>query len=402
MPSIKSHPAQVPLASKANLSAVVLARGIADSARVLLAVAAGGRCEFPGCNRYLFEHPVTMKGGNFSEMAHIVAFREAGPRGRQPQRPLDINAIANLLLLCQPCHKEIDTNPGDYPRSLLEENKRRHEERVLYLTGLADKLKTTVVVFKALIGGKPVEISRDEIYEAIAPRWPANRTGNVIDLTALSQDTPEFMSVAVRQIKNDIASILDRTVDGEKPGHLSLFAFGPIPLLVALGAELSNKIQIDFFQRHRDGGQTWRWRGAGGTAKFNAKRVRAGRSSTSVAVVIELSGPSDIRELPPEIDRTFTIYRLGIAGRQPNLGCLRRREDLESFRKTYRDLLATIRKNHPGVREIHLFPAVPLPVAVCCGHDLLPKVHPALLVYDNDKKKGGFTFCVKVNANETR
>lgn len=402
MSSASTNRKRAPPARKSKSSPVVPVRDIAESARVLLAVAAGGRCEFPGCNRYLFEHPVTMKGGNYSQMAHIVAFSEAGPRGMQSCRPMDINAISNLMLLCQPCHKEIDDNPGDYPRSLLETKKKLHEARILHLTGLADSLKTTVVVFKALIGGDSVEISRDEIYEAIAPRWPVDRRGFVIDLTCFSQDTPEFNEVAVKQIRNDLASLLGRTMDGEKPGHLSLFALGPIPLLVALGAELSNKLRVDFFQRHREKGSTWKWQATGGVARFKVQKIRPGRVERAVAVLVDLSGPLDIGSLPAEINKTFPIYRLSLANQDPNAGFLRRRQDLENFRKAYRNLLATIMKDNPGVREIHLFPAMPAPVAVCCGHDLLPKVHPELLVYDRDKRKGGFNFCAKVNANETR
>src|ERR1700693_2573760 len=80
-------------------------RHIPEATKILLAVHAGGRCEFRGCNRYLFEHPLTLQGGNFSEHAHIVAFSELGPRGTDGARPEDINSPDNLVLLCATCHK---------------------------------------------------------------------------------------------------------------------------------------------------------------------------------------------------------------------------------------------------------------------------------------------------------
>ena len=52
------------------------------------------------------------------------------------------------------------------------------------------------------------------------------------------------------------------------------------------------------------------------------------------------------------------------------------------------------------VKELHLFPAVPALIAILCGRELLPKVHPELLVYDFDKQKAGFTFQLKVNPHE--
>jgi hypothetical protein len=39
-------------------------------------------------------------------------------------------------------------------------------------------------------------------------------------------------------------------------------------------------------------------------------------------------------------------------------------------------------------------------VAVLCGRELLPKIDPVLLVYDNDRRKGGFNLTMKVNEYE--
>ena len=55
-------------------------------------------------------------------MAHVVAFKKGGPRGSGP-RPEDINDVGNLMLLCPPCHKLIDTHPEKYPVSVLEKYK---------------------------------------------------------------------------------------------------------------------------------------------------------------------------------------------------------------------------------------------------------------------------------------
>ena len=81
-----------------TISPVVAARDIPNRVRLLLCVQAGGRCEFDGCNAYLFEDSLTLTNGNFSEAAHIVAFREQGPRGADPNRPANINQLANVML----------------------------------------------------------------------------------------------------------------------------------------------------------------------------------------------------------------------------------------------------------------------------------------------------------------
>ena len=60
---------------------------------------------------------------------------------------------------------------------------------------------------------------------------------------------------------------------------------------------------------------------------------------------------------------------------------------------------AAIKADHEDPTELHLFPAVPAPIAVCIGRDLLPKVDPALVIYDANKKNaGGFARTLEVNS----
>jgi hypothetical protein len=75
---------------------------------------------------------------------------------------------------------------------------------------------------------------------------------------------------------------------------------------------------------------------------------------------------------------------------------LRLRQDLENFRIVYQEALATIIKTHGLVEAIDLFPAVPAPIAILCGRELLAKVHPRLRVYDYNKNTGGFSFALEV------
>ena len=72
----------------------------------------------------------------------------------------------------------------------------------------------------------------------------------------------------------------------------------------------------------------------------------------------------------------------------------------EIFRTTYQEALGAIVLEHGSGGSLHLFPAVPAPVAVLCGRELLPKAHPELRVYDFDAAKGGFQFQLTVNNHD--
>ena len=101
--------------------------------------------------------------------------------------------------------------------------------------------------------------------------------------------------------------------------------------------------------------------------------------------------------MPAPIDETFSLYELTLAGEAPSPLFLRQRADLVNFRHAYMLALRQIAAAHPRLSDLHLFPAVPAPVAIVCGHALLPKVDPRLRVYDADRSSGGFVFVTTVN-----
>src|SRR5690606_37653638 len=137
-------------------------------------------------------------------------------------------------------HKLFDTDEHvhEYPDELLREIKQRHEARIERLTACHPDDKTTILRFRANFDhGQPVDaIHNSAIEEAILPRYMQDDKGVEIDLTVLSFDTtPEYWRTAKREIKRRLRGLCDPTVLAESVRHLSVFALGPIPLLVALG-----------------------------------------------------------------------------------------------------------------------------------------------------------------------
>jgi len=375
---------------------IPISRGIRDLTRLLLFVRAGGRCEFDGCNYYLLEHPLTLTPGNFAQIAHIVAFREDGPRGRAATRPTYINDVTNLMLLCPQCHKLIDDAPQQYTVPVLQKYKQVHEDRIFLVTGLGPDLKTTVVQLKARIAGQSIAIPVAQVTAAVAPRYPTDARGHLIDLTAINSEGKAFIEEACRCIRQKVERLYEPGMDVHETRHISLFALAPIPLLVYLGHELSNKVPVDVYQRHRDT-EDWVWKNSGMPAEYRFNKIQEGRGKGRVALILSVSGKIKPEALPAEIDDQFSIYELTLENMEPNPTYLRQRDDLTRFKDAYQAALRTIGRDCGHGDVIHLFPAVPAPVAVFCGRELLPKVDPKLLVYDYDKRLGGFTSTIEVN-----
>ncbi|MGC4120486.1 MAG: SAVED domain-containing protein [Myxococcales bacterium] len=360
------------------------ARDIPAGTQALLYAAAAGRCEFQGCNKSLIEHHLTLLDGNFAQMAHIYAFNEDGPRGRSRGRPKNINKLSNLMLLCGDCHHQIDTQPALFPVATLREYKREHEDRVRLITGLRHDAKTVVLQLKSKIGGDAVEIPLADVSKAVAPRWPKDRQGIVIDLTTIDDKNASFNQLAADEICKRVTRLYEPGMDVDQVRHISLFALASQPLLMLLGSRLSNKIPVDLYQKHRDS-KDWVWKTSGPIVEYDERGLRRGSDPSQVALVLSLSGTVDLGKLPAFVDSSFSIIELTLKGQLPNPDFLRRREDLVEFGRVYRLALARIVRDHPTAKEIHVFPAVPAPVAVLCGYELLKKAQPALVAHDCDK-----------------
>lgn len=377
-------------------SPVIRVRTVPKPVEVQLFVRSGGRCEFPGCSKYLLEHHLTLTPGNFAQIAHIVAFSRRGPRTNAKLPATYINDLSNLMFLCHACHKLIDDHALDHPVKQLRQNKASHEDRIYHLTGISDDLKTNIVQLTARIAGRTPAIAYSQIAAAVSPRYPVDKKGLVIDLSTISSTGSSFVEVAQAEIKTKIAQLSTVGLDRSEVQHLSVFAMAPIPLLIFLGRELSDKVNIDVFQRHRDT-EDWTWKPSGAPAEYQLRNIRVGTSPENVALCLSLSGCIDTDALPPAIDRSFTVYELTLSSTAPTPMFLRTRTDLANFVREYQTALRSITRDHAGIKELHLFPAVPAPIAVHCGRALLPKIDPTLLVYDADKANDGFTLVTKVN-----
>jgi len=380
---------------KTNDSPVVIARHIPEKTRLLLWVRAGGRCEFDGCNDYLFEHHVTLDNVNLADVAHVVAFKSEGPRGAE-DRPEDIHDIANLMLLCLRCHKLIDDSVAGerFTVATLRQFKSDHEERILRLTELKPDRKTFVLQMLGRIGNQTASIPRVDIFDAVAPRYPAPK-GCIIDLTTLTDGSDAYYELATGKISKAVTSIYEPSMDSEIPHHLSVFALAPMPLLFFLGRQLSNKTPTDLYQRHRDS-QTWAWKTDGEPAIYDVNEIQKGDNPTNVAIVLSLSAALDIRALPVHGDRSYTIYKLTLKNQVPSPLFLRQRQDLEAFRTEYHKLMALILRDHGNIPSVDVFPAVPAPIAVLAGFEVFPKVSPTLRIFDNDKSRGGWVHVLDI------
>ena len=376
-------------------------KNVPDHTRLKLWVKSAGRCEFNSCNKPVWRNDLTLSDGNFGEVAHIIGASKDGPRGNEESANLQIE-FSNLMLLCQQCHKEIDDNPDKYPPELLSEWKWKHEDRIEIQTMHPQNIyKSTVLLFSVNIGERIVPINTETYRNAMFPKFPTDEKGIRIGRNDFDgHNDIEYWQAFAGDIRRKIRWYFDEGVDGKKIKHLSVFAIGPMPLLMFLGKCIGDTVPADLYQSHRnidDTNHTWSWPKEEQDTEtcYIVNPPHINKNGANVAVVLSLSGKIDSTRYEGLVSENFSIYEITIENPSPHF--LKSRKQLAEFSHEYRKLLNEIQTVHGDSCKIFIVPAVPAPIAVECGRVLLPKSDPEIFAYEYDNSQDRFRRVLKIN-----
>ncbi|WP_127019337.1 SAVED domain-containing protein [Rheinheimera mangrovi] len=220
-----------------------------------------GYCMFEGCGENLVVDDLTGYLGNYGYNAHNVASSESGPRGIPYLSALLSDEPNNVLMLCDKHHRLIDKIATvDFNASRLT---KMREEFTRSVTRLLEGLSfRPVPVFSILwpIGGHVASEPDERDIANCLSHIKARIAGTLNVLSSNDKSyrrKPEsFLNDMNEVVEHEALSIIQQT---QKASHkAALFAFGPMPALVGLGACLGNKCEITPMLRYRDG-NCWMW-----------------------------------------------------------------------------------------------------------------------------------------------
>jgi hypothetical protein len=363
---------------------------------------AAGRCEFRGCNELLYRDDLTKRASNLAIIAHIVAQTPDGPRGDEIRSPLLATDIRNLMLVCQVHGKIIDDHDkvDEYPEALLMEFKKEHEDRVRRLTQSTEEAQTHVLLLQASIDERDVRIDEKAAFKAIQPRYPAEETARLIDLSTVPvhPGTDGYFPVMSTAIDRELRGVLERRAGSSPIKTLSVFALAPVPLLVHLGHQLGDIEHVELYQRHRDL-QDWCWKAEEEAEEFYEVSTpsEAGDTSAPVAMVLSISQKVKPTQVARLLGPDTVIFE--VCAREPGLDFLRSKKRLEIFSYEVRKLLRDIDQLFGRSRTLHVIAAVPPSVAVEFGRSI-QKYHPPIHVYEYDKPTGTYRRGLDINTRQ--
>lgn len=362
---------------------------------------AAARCQFSDCNRLLYKSPVTQERVNIGQRAHIYSFAAKGPRGRGPYvtKPAGLNKVGNLMLVCYDCHKKIDQDKKGtrYTADLLKSWKLAHEERVRIVTEITPNKKSKVVFFGSKIGDARSPLQYDGAVEAMFPTWyPAEDRPINLSMRSSDDDSmPEYWSVEQRNLQKEFDRQIPARLEEPGPHHFSIFALAPIPLLIQLGALLTDKPGVAVYQLHRDP-KTWKWQPHPGGFAFNVFKPKDNKGTP--VLVLSLSGKIGYERVSAVVTGKLSIWEITVD--EPHNDFLRSEAQLSMFRALAPKVMAAIGAAHPSIKELKIFPAMPLSCAVELGRIRMPKSDPSWLIFDQNNKHERFIPALTIGAQK--
>jgi CBASS immunity sensor of nucleotide second messenger signals len=380
----------------------VKSRDISRSVEAMLWGRAAGRCQFDGCNRPLWKSPVTQERVNLAEKAHIYSFSADGPRGNRGVDAKRLNALENLILVCDICHKTIDRNWSSdrYTTTQLQQWKAAHEARVARVAGIGPEKSSHILLFGSNIGEHQGPLHYRQAVDAVFPHWyPAEERAIELGVrnSVLSEVTEAvFWDSARANLEADFAQVRRRIKSGEIK-HLSVFALAAQPLLIRLGALLGDIVRAEVYQLHREPAPSWKWP-AQPPAAPEVEIRRPSLTKGPPALVLAFSATVTADRITSVLGPDAAIWTLTVPS--PHKELVKSPAQLSEMRGLFSRVLDGIKAVHGQHTLLHVFPVIPVSLAVELGRARSPKAEMPWRIYDQVGALGGFVPAIEIDPKE--
>jgi len=373
---------------------------IPEKVRIRLWGKAAGCCQYSGCNEPLWLDSITKYEFNAAYIAHIIADSSDGPRGHPTlSRQLEAD-ITNLMLMCDKHHRLIDREDvAGHSVERLRAMKSVHEQRIEIVSGIADDKRSHILLYGANIGVHNSPLCFADAARAMIPeRYPADIHPLSLGLknSSFEDRSGTYWTIEVEHLKNLVNQQVRTRLKTDEITHLSVFAFAPQPLLILLGSLLSDIPAVEVYQRHREP-TCWKWETEPDNFKYIVTEPK--EVAGPPALIFSLSANIEEKRIIKVVGKDVSIWRVTIPS--PHNDFLKSRQQAQSFRQQMRLLMDLIKLRHGEKEVIHVFPAMPVCLAVEFGRILMPKADLSLRIYDENKVLGGFVHAIDINPDKT-
>lgn len=364
----------------------------------------GGRCEFKGCNKELWQEGLTSTKVNTSNIAHIIAASEDGPRGDKILSPKLAKDVSNLMLLCKEHHHDIiDKALVDiYTVDVLRKMKKEHEDRIRIVTNIKPDKKSKILIYSTKIGKRAVHLSEENIANTLLPeKYP---DGDIIRLnieTPWSDNDDEnnfYWDIEVKNLNDQFRTKVKPYLDDNTIKHLSIFAMACQPLLIYLGYLIGDVVKAEVFQPNRvSQEEDWKWQKDYDAANFIVDKPKTFYRKTP-ALSLSLSGSINHDSIKKVLGQDCDIWT--ISALEPNPNIIKAKNQLCAFKEYVRKVLDEIKNNYQPGTFLNVFAAMPVSANVEFGRLILPRADMPMKIYNLNDKSTEYKHAITINNKE--
>ena len=367
---------------------------------------AGGRCEFRGCNKELWQENLTCRKVINSNIAHIVPWspNDKNKRCDPARAELLAKDISNLMLLCPEHHNSIiDKCSEEFSEEILKEMKIEHEDRICSATSIIPEMKSKIIKYSANIGKYTIQLNEKELYSSIFPQYYPD--GEIIEISLNSSwydNEEKYWEVEAEHLRKQIQDKLYPYINcdtSKRIKHMSVFGFAPQPLLILLGYLLTDKCPATVFQKNRNNEKDWSWKCS--ETNLNINIEKPDRINGDVPVLnLSLSGKIKNERITKVLGKNCDIWSINT--REPHGNIINTQSQLDEFKKQVRILFEEIKTNYKEGTFLNIFPAMPISASIELGRLILPKSDMPMKIYDQIDTKTGFKYALTINQPDER
>ena len=171
----------------------------------------------------------------------------------------------------------------------------------------------------------------------------------------------------------------------EDGGSFSVFGLAPIPLLILYGNLFANRPNIDVYQLKKNP-SSWEWENNYTKLNISTTWLSNFHHASEAVIMLSFSGKVNIANVNNTIN-TASLPTVELSIENPYDDFLRSKQQLDEFLIAFRKIKSKLLEL--GVKQIHLFAAIPISFAISIGQAYNPNYDANLITYDY--KQGIYT-----------
>jgi len=199
-------------------------------------------------------------------------------------------------------------------------------------------------------------------------------------------DEPEEWNVAAAQQRLIVQEAIEKSRD--LLPRFAVFSLAPIPLAAHLGFLFSDRVEVRAFQFDRDRSE-WNWPSEDNDqeVQFAITGLPAYPVTDSCEVALRISISTRISEADAKAGAVAAAYHVELHVPEPGRTWLRSGARLRAATKAIREVLTALRDRFPECLTVHVFAAVPTPVAIALGQAVNPRMDPPVALYEYARQR---------------